>query len=115
VSRREFCSVFPHRKVCFAQKQQALVAAAQTSKHTGDGLEVYKCKCGYWHMTSREQVHKVNPPSAAKLRRRLENYGREIAAAQQRLEEVEAKKKAADAEHADERKEIQRLIAGWRR
>jgi hypothetical protein len=77
--------------------------AAQTSKPAGKPCTVYKCwDCGGWHITSLPaRFEKEVIPSAAKLRRKLENYAREIAAAQKRHEAAE-QKLAAEKRRADD-------------
>jgi hypothetical protein len=47
-------------------------------------LKVYLCECGWWHLgrsfkTSRQEFPKVSPGEWKKLKRRVEDQGRQIA------------------------------------
>jgi hypothetical protein len=111
---QELCSnAWGKTKVEYKTRAQAEKVARKTK--SGLALRVYPCRsCGSWHLTSQEQRHKTEPiPSAAKLRRKLEAYGREIAAQQRRFDlaekaladakaEAEAAKQRAEAAHIEE-------------
>ncbi len=75
-------------KTCYPTKAQA--EKARKHSHVG-GLSVYFHRaCGSWHLTSAEQYGKPEPiPSAAKLRRKLEEARRQIAASEKRLTTAE--------------------------
>jgi hypothetical protein len=99
---REYCRAFG--KVCYRTK----AAARKGAKHSSFAARIYICeKCQFFHLTKKEDVRKVEqPPSAAKLRRRLENYGREIKSCDARLakaEKARADRQArVEKEHAEE-------------
>ena len=79
----------------------------------GAGLSIYLCKYGrdHWHLTSQEPINKKEAiPSAAKLRRRLENYGREIEAAWRRFNTSEAALKLAQEKAEQENAEVMRAL-----
>ena len=71
-------------------KTRAQAEKALKGSHVG-GLHIYQCKwCGGWHLTSQEPRNTVQPiPSAAKLRRKLEEARRQIAASERRLTTAE--------------------------
>ncbi|MFZ0954628.1 MAG: hypothetical protein WAN17_20335 [Candidatus Sulfotelmatobacter sp.] len=98
-------------KHCYKSRQAALGAASSARAYTGKPIEAYKCACGAWHVTSHSHTQKSEViPSAAKLRRRLENYGREIRAAQRRFEASQAALMAAKACEAQDRAEVERAL-----
>lgn len=90
-------------KVSYKTRAAAEKAARRTK--SGLALRIYRCqRCFEFHLTSQEQRHRAEaPPSAAKLRRRLENYGREIEAARRRFDLAE-KALAAERAKAEERR-----------
>jgi len=72
---------------------RTIAAARKIQKQSSVGLSIYgPCKfCGFYHLSSEEQRCKViAPPSAAKLRRIIENAGREIAACEKRVRKADA-------------------------
>ncbi len=114
-------------KVKYRSRAAAEKAARKTK--SGLGLRIYVCKwCRKYHLTSQAPQNKVEAiPSAAKLRRQLENAGREIAAQQRRIQEADEQlarqtakaeeiQRRAEAAHAEElayvRRETDRLMAG---
>jgi hypothetical protein len=90
-------------------KYKTRAAAEKAARKTKSGLalHIYRCpRCFEFHLTSQERRNKPEAiPSAAKLRRKLENYGREIAAAQKRYEAARQQFAAADKALEDTKKE----------
>jgi hypothetical protein len=76
-------------KVSYKTRAAAEKAARKTK--SGLALRIYRCpRCFDWHLTSQEQRYKIEaPPSAAKLKRKLETVGREIAAQKRRFDLAE--------------------------
>ena len=94
-------------KVCYKTR----AAAEKAARRSPAGLRLYLHRdCGSWHLTHEEPRHKPEPiPSASKLRRKLENAGREIAAAEKRLSTAE---RAYFEELAYVHRETERIMAG---
>jgi hypothetical protein len=95
-------------KVKYRTEAAARKAARKTK--SGIGLKIYFHRdCGSFHLTCEEQRNKTEqPPSAAKLRRRLENYAREIQAAKNRLS-------TAEKTYLEELEYIDRVMARMQR
>ena len=89
-------------------RQQAEAAANKAASIIGKELHAYKCpNCGGWHLTSKQETTvKVQVPSSAKLRRKLQAYGALIATQQRRFDESEAKLAAAKAKAEQENAEV---------
>lgn len=94
--QQELCNNSENGRAKVRYKTRAQAEKAARRSEAGLHLRIYRCfyeDRDHFHLTSRPpREHAATPPSAAKLRRRLENAGREIAAASRRLEAAEKDK-----------------------
>jgi len=111
MAEKKFCTN-PSGKGKVSYRTEAAAFKAARATRSGLGLHVYACRhCQAWHLSKQEPLHKAEViPSASKLRRRLENYGREIAAAQRRFDESQAILRAAQEKAQAENAEVERAL-----
>src|ERR1039458_8872574 len=77
-------------------------AAIKKRKRLHVGLFIYRCdRCEFFHLTRIPQGTEA-PPSLARLRRRLENQTKVIAAFQRRFDAAQATLAEAQRVHAEE-------------
>jgi hypothetical protein len=103
-------SITGKSKICYRSEAAAHKAARATQ--SGLSLKTYVCPiCRSWHLTKEEPHNKAEAiPSAAKLRRRLENYTRLLAAQQRKFDESQAALRAAEKKAEQESAEITRAL-----
>lgn len=89
---QELCINSENGRAKVRYKTRTAAAKAARRSEAGLHLRIYQCPYGqHFHLTSRApREHGAMPPSAAKLKRRLENAGREIAACQRRMDAAHA-------------------------
>jgi len=103
---------------------RTIAAARKIQKQSSVGLSIYgPCRfCGEFHVSSEEQRSRViAPPSAAKLRRKLTEAGRQIAACERSLRKaderlaaersrIETQRQEAEQVHRDELAALNALV-----